>query len=405
MLVMSLRALVPNSLVNNLKHLPTAIAANLRYKFPSRGMKVVGVTGTDGKTTTVNMIYQILRDAGKQVAMVSTVNAIIGEEEIDTGFHVTSPAHFDMQKYIRKAKDQGCEYLVLEVSSFALSQYRVWGIGFDIGVITNITRDHLDYHKTWENYFLAKAALIKKSRIAVINHDEKHFSRLKKLAEGHVVSFGKSALADFNPKKFPLTLKILGDFNMLNAEAAAAVAVNLGVSRESMRKTLAEFNPVKGRMNLVPNKKGIKIVIDYAHTPNGLSNALETLKTGNKSKLIAVIGAEGERDISKRFPMGEIAAKLADFVIITAVDPRGKLDQINNQILEGAKKSGGLENENVFVVNDRKEAIRKAIQELSKPGDIVGIFGKGHEQSMNFDGKKEVKWSDFEAVSEILGNV
>lgn len=403
MLGMSLRRLIPNSIVNNLKHFPMAVLANVRYGFPARGLVVIGVTGTDGKTTTVNMIYRILKDAGKKVAMVSTVKAVIEDQQIDTGFHVTSPTHFDMQKYIRLAKKTECEYLVLEVSSFALSQYRVWGIKFDIGVITNVTHEHLDYHRTWNNYLLAKSTLIKNTRIAVINRDEKHFSRLKKMAKGNVVSFGLSAAADFNPKKFPLTLRVIGNFNVLNGEAAAAVCANLGVSREEIRKSLNKFEGVEGRMNLVPNSRKLNIVIDYAHTPNGLMNALQSLKDEfNQGKLIAVIGAEGQRDSSKRRPMGFVGAKMADYLIITAVDPRGKLEQISAEIAEGAKKAGGEVGRNVLVINDRREAIRTAINELAKPGDVIGLFGKGHERSMNLDGKHEIEWSDLAEVTSLL---
>lgn len=395
--------MIPNRLVNYGKHLPIAVASQVMTGFPARGMKVIGVTGTDGKTTTVNMIYRILKDAGKKVAMVSTVGAEINGQSYGLGFHVTSPSARDLVRYIKLARKSQTEYLVLEVSSHALDQFRVWGIKFDIGVVTNITQEHLDYHKTWEEYFLAKSKLVQNTRIAVLNRDEKHFSRLSKIAKGKVVSFGNSGMADFSIKKFPVTIKMLGEFNLLNAEAAAAATANLGVSRDEIRKSLANFGDVNGRMNVVPNLKGIKIVIDYAHTPNGLKNALTALrKEFKKAKIVAVIGAEGERDASKRVPMGSLAVELANYVIITAVDPRGRLDKINAEILAGAKKAGGIEGKNVFVVSDRREAIRMAIEDLAKKGDVIGLFGKGHELSMNLDGKKEIAWSDLKVVKEIL---
>lgn len=395
--------MIPNRLVNYGKHLPIAVASQVMTGFPARGMKVIGVTGTDGKTTTVNMIYRILKDAGKKVAMVSTVGAEINGQSYGLGFHVTSPSARDLVRYIKLARKSQTEYLVLEVSSHALDQFRVWGIKFDIGVVTNITQEHLDYHKTWEEYFLAKSKLVQNTRIAVLNRDEKHFSRLSKIAKGKVVSFGNSGMADFSIKKFPVTIKMLGEFNLLNAEAAAAATANLGVSRDEIRKSLANFGDVNGRMNVVPNLKGIKIVIDYAHTPNGLKNALTALrKEFKKAKIVAVIGAEGERDASKRVPMGSLAVELANYVIITAVDPRGRLDKINAEILAGAKKAGGIEGKNVFVVSDRREAIRMAVEDLAKKGDVIGLFGKGHELSMNLDGKKEIAWSDLKVVKEIL---
>lgn len=396
-----IRSLVPNNAVNLGKHLPTAIAANLKYGFPSRGMTVIGVTGTDGKTTTVNMIYQILKAAGKKVAMVSTVKAIINDQEIDTGFHVTSPTHQDMQRYIRRAHDAGSEFLVLEVSSFALSQYRVWGIKFDTGVITNITRDHLDYHKTWENYFQAKAMLIKNSRVAVINHDEDHFKRLKQLATGQVASFGFDKSADFNPKNTPLKLQVLGEFNLANALAAYAATINLGIDPKVITQALSDFQSVSGRMEVYPTKKPFQILIDYAHTANGVEKALTAMRTKTKNRLIVVTGAEGYRDDGKRYPIGQTAAKLADVVIITAVDPRGLIKEINQEMLRGAINGGGVENQTVFVIEDRQSAINKAI-EIAKIGDTVALLGKGHENSMNLDGRHEIPWSDHQAVKKAL---
>lgn len=399
---MSLRNLIPNSLVNYGKHLPLAVISQLTSGFPARGMKIIGVTGTDGKTTTVNMIYRVIKDAGKKVAMISTVGVIIDGSDYGLGFHVTSPSTRDLVKYIKMAKKAGSEYLVLEVSSHALDQFRVWGLKFDIGVITNITHEHLDYHKNWENYFLAKSKLIKNSRIAVINRDEKHFNRLKNLAAGSVVSFGMSGKADFNSKKFPVNLKVPGAFNVLNAETAAAVGVNLGFDRQLIKNSLNNFQGVKGRMNEFHTKNGVRVVVDFAHTPNGLENAMATLKGMKHKKIIAVFGSAGKRDVSKRELMGEVAAKNADILIITAEDPRGELVSINDQIMKGVSEILGSRCENVYVINDRKEAIKKAITELATSGDIVGIFGKGHEESMNLDGKHEIAWSDIETVKELL---
>lgn len=409
-----IRSFLPQGVVNQVWHLPIAILANFIYGFPSRkftpiksGLTVIGVTGTDGKTTTVNMIYQIFKAAGKKVSMVSTINAAIGGKKLDTGFHVTSPHSFTIQQFLKEADKSGSEYIVLEVTSHALDQHRFWGINFDIGVITNITHEHLDYHKSWDNYFRAKARLIKHVRVAVLNKDEQHFKRLSYLThkECQVVSFGSSQQADFNPFKFPIKLQIPGQFNMLNAQASSAVAVCLEVDSKIIRKALASFQSLPGRMEEVPNKKNIKVVIDFAHTPNGLEQALTTLRERRNGHLVAVIGAEGYRDQQKRPLMGTIAAKLADRVVVTAVDPRGKITEINQQIVAGAEKAGARLGQTLFVEDDRQQAINLAINKLAHAGDTVGIFGKGHESSMNLDGKHEIPWSDKEAVMKALKSI
>ena len=198
-------------------------------------------------------------------------------------------------------------------------------------------------------------------------------------------------------------MKIPGDYNIENALCALAVAFSLGIDRKIAQKVLESFTGIKGRMEEVGNNKGLKIIIDFAHTPNGLEQALKTLRLQTQSRLISLIGCEGYRDEGKRALMGEIAKKLSDFVIVTAVDPRGQLDTINKQIEQGAKKAGAKQDRNLFIIDDRKEAINFAINSLAKRGDTVGIFGKGHEASMNLDGKKEIPWSDSRAVEEILG--
>lgn len=398
-----IKKVVPQKAINIARHLPTALAANLRYGFPSRKLKVIAVTGTDGKTTTVNMIYHILKSAGKNVSMISTVGARIGDKLYPVGFHVTSPSPFSVQRFFAEALKQGSEYMVLEITSHALDQYRALGVKFDIGVITNITHEHLDYHKTYENYLNTKCKLIKNARLAILNKDDASFTEASKKTSGKVVSFGLKKTADFNPLKFPLKINLPGDYNLLNALAASAVAINLGIKSEIVKEALKNFKGVKGRMEEIENNLGIKIIIDFAHTPNGLEQALKALKN-EKGKVISLIGAEGYRDEGKRAMMGEISAKLADITIVTAVDPRGLIDQINKQILTGAEKAGGIVGQNVFVNNDRTEAIRMGIK-MAKKGGIVAIFGKGHEASMNLLGKGETPWSDKKAVEEVLNKL
>lgn len=396
------KKLIRQKWINVFYHRPKGILASLRYNFPTRKLTVIGITGTDGKTTTVNMLYKILKDAGKRVSMVSTINAKIGEEEYDTGFHVTSPDSVKAQQLARQAVGNNDEYLILEVTSHALDQHRFWGIHFDIGVITNITHDHLDYHQTWQNYFLTKAKLIQNVRIAVLNKDEKHFSTLAKSTTGKVVSFGLHKDADFNPDNFLVQLNLPGEFNVANSLAAAAASTYLGIDREVIIKSLESFNGLEGRFEQLKNSRGINVIVDFAHTPNGLENILKTLRRQCKGRLISVFGAAGERDVSKRPLMGKVAQKLSDYVVITAEDPRGQLEIINQQIVAGAKQAGGIKGKNLFIINNRADAIEFAINSLAKKGDVVGIFGKGHEKTMNMDGKREIPWSDVEIAKKAL---
>lgn len=394
-----LKKFLSQNTINLFFHLPKAVLANLIYGFPTRRLKVIGITGTDGKTTTTNMVYQILKAAGKKVSMVSTINAVIAGKEYDTGFHVSSPDPFTVQSFAKKAALNNEEYLILETTSHAIDQYRFWGIKFDVGIITNITHDHLDYHKTIENYFHTKLKLIENVNFAIVNQSIK--PRIK--TKGKLITFGLEK-GDFNQKDIKLKLKIPGDYNIENALATLAAAFSLGIKREIAQKALENFSSLKGRMEEVENSKGLKIVIDFASTPNGLEQSLRTLKKLTKGRLISVFGSAGLRDVEKRSMMGGISANLANFTVITSEDPRGYLEVINRQIIQGAEKMGAKKDINFFVIEDRQKAIDFAINKLAKKGDTIGIFGKGHETSMNLDGKKELPWSDFEAVNKALEN-
>ncbi len=396
-----LKQLVSQKVINNYYHLPRAVLANTIYRNPTQKLRVIGVTGTDGKTTTTNMIYEILRIVGKKVSMVSTVKAVIGGRTYDTGFHVTSPDPFLIQKFAHSAGQNQDEYLVLEVTSHALDQYRFWGIKFDIAVITNITHEHLDYHKSFENYKNTKLQILKGVKAAVVNENLRQ--TLKRGLVAQVLTFGINS-GDLTQKELKLKLQVPGEYNIENALASLGVAFVLGIDRTKAQAALEAFVGVEGRMQKIPNQRGIEIVVDFAHTPNGLENALQTLKATRKNKLIAIIWCEGYRDEGKRSLMGEVASKLADYVIVTAVDPRGLIDQINEQITTGAKKGGAVLDKNYFIINDRQAAIDFAINKLAKKGDTVGIFGKGHEKSMNIDNRGEQPWSDLLAVETSLSN-
>jgi UDP-N-acetylmuramoyl-L-alanyl-D-glutamate--2,6-diaminopimelate ligase len=416
--VEKLRLLIPDWLVNYFWHLPKAVLANLYFGFPSRRLTVIGVTGTDGKTTTASLIYEILKKAGKKVALISTVSAKMGNQEISTGLHVTSPDAFVLQKLLRKISDQRFEYLVLEVTSHGLTQFRLWGIKFKIGVVTNVTHEHLDYHRTFKNYLAAKGKLLRKVDFAVLNRDDASFGYLNQVRRpsSQLVSYGLKAAADLTPGKFKFKTSLPGDYNQANCLAAIGAARSLKVRDQLIRQALANFPGVPGRLEKINLGQDFSVWVDFAHTPNALEKVLNHLQgQRGKGRLIAVFGCAGLRDRKKRPLMGEVAAGLADLVVLTAEDPRTEdVNQIIDQIAQGCLKAGAKEkrvsqsNESVhqtekalfFRIPARQEAINFAINQARK-GDLVVVCGKGHEKSMCF-GNLEKPWTDQEAVKKAL---
>lgn len=390
------RKLIPQRLINLGKHLPLAWLANIFYRFPSKRLTLIGVTGTDGKTTTATLIYEILKQAKFKVALISTVGAKIGEQELQTGLHVTTPNSWELQRLLRQIYDKKYSHVVLETTSHGFDQYRLWGCHFQIGVITNITHDHLDYHKTYERYLLSKAKLFRRTKISILNRDDLSFARLKKLANGTIITYGLKT-GDINLQNFPFKTKLLGDYNLSNCLAAIAATKVLHIKESIIRQTIANFRGVVGRMQEIIMGQDFRVFIDFAHTPNALENALNTLNELPHRKLIAVFGSAGLRDQAKRPLMGKITSDLADKVVLTAEDPRTEnVAEIINQIGSGIKNSAKVIRE-----PDRQKAIDLAIIKLASVGDIVGIFGKGHEQSMCF-GNIEYPWSDEKAVKKSL---
>lgn len=396
---MNIRSRLPQKAVNYFKHLPSAFLALIFYRFPSSKLKIIGVTGTDGKTTTVNLIYSILKKSGLSVSMISTVSALIKDKEIDTGFHVTAPGAWQLQKLLRKMVDEGTKYLVLEVTSHGLDQFRVLGISYEVGVITNVTNEHLDYHQTYENYLRTKAKLFEKSKVAILNADDKSYGFLSNMLKNKgrkTLSYGVNNEADFTPKIFPFKTSLSGEYNQYNCLAAIAVSKVLGIKEETIRKAVAEFKGIVGRMEEIDEGQDFKVIVDFAHTPNALEQVLRTLKEGlgKDKRLIVVFGTAGLRDKGKRPAMGKIAGRWADFSVVTAEDPRTeKVEDICEQIVQGILEVGGK----FELIYNRQEAIDYAIRKLAKDGDIVVVCGKGHEKSMCY-GEKEFPWSDQEAV-------
>ncbi|NCN58589.1 hypothetical protein COW99_01580 [Candidatus Roizmanbacteria bacterium CG22_combo_CG10-13_8_21_14_all_38_20] len=416
-LVTKLRGLIPNNLVNTFWHYPIALFAALRYGFPAKKLTLIGVTGTDGKTTTTYIINHLLKKAGYKTAMITSVLAEIAGKTSNTGFHVTSPHPWQVQKYLAEAVKSGVTHAILEVTSHALDQHRFAGCSFRYGIVTNIKPDHLDYHKTYDNYFHSKSKLLLGAQKAVLNKDDQSFNRLNTLLTGKdIVTYSIKEQADFTGKKIiqtsiPVTLP--GDYNLSNILAATAVVNNIGLSIDEVSKYLPSFKAVPGRFNEVDIKKDFRVVIDFAHTPYGLQALLTALRNQTQARIIAVFGCAAERGADRR-EMGRVGGKLADITIITAEDPRFEgVEKISAVIAGWADKAGAEElsskqlgdsskkDKHVYTkIADRQGAINAAI-DIAKPGDIIVLCGKGHEQSMNFRGV-EYPWDENKAVQKAL---
>jgi UDP-N-acetylmuramoyl-L-alanyl-D-glutamate--2,6-diaminopimelate ligase len=422
------------------------------HDFPSRKMTLIGVTGTDGKTTTANLIYAILRVAGLEAGMVSTVNARVGEEKIDTGLHTTTPDPPHLQQYLAHMVEAGATHAVLEVTSHGLAQHRVAGCDFDVAVVTNITHEHLDFHGSLAAYQQAKARLFRGlthsfrkqgvPKTAVLNRDDDSFRYLSPLPADRQVTYAVEGQAEvtahdvhFAPDRTRFTLRLgsgqalrlrpgqalrtpageasietplVGAFNVSNVLAAAAVGWALDLPLEAITAGVAAVQGVPGRMERIEAGQDFVAIVDFAHTPNALQRTLQTARTmtweaGNAlpARVIVVFGCAGLRDREKRTMMGRIAGEMADLVIVTAEDPRTEdLDGIMAESIAAATAAGKREGVNLWRVPDRGEAILLACQ-MAQAGDVVLACGKGHEQSMCFD-KTEYPWNDREAMRRAL---
>ncbi len=383
--------------LKGLYHLAIAVAANIWFGFPAKKITVIGVTGTDGKTTTTTIIYEILKSAGYKVSMISSVHAVIGGVSYDTGFHVTTPDAFFVQQYLRKAVDHGDTHMVLEVTSHGLAQHRVLGIPFTVGVITNVTHEHLDWHKTFADYLNTKISLLTRSKIAVINRDEAElFNTAMPLLRTHeVITYGIRRQAKITPEVYPFTTKLLGEFNRYNCLAAIAAATAVGIQFPVIKKALGEFNGVVGRMEVITTKPFI-VIVDFAHTPNAIDRALRSAKKLTKKRLIHVFGSAGLRDHTKRPLMGHASSQYAHTIILTEEDYRTEdITVIMDDIQAGIKNSVP-----VYRYPNRGKAIAYALS-IARPGDLVIITGKGHERSL-CRGTKEYPWSDQAEVRKLL---
>ena len=401
------------TLKNWLWHLPQAIFWNFYYSFPSRKLTLIGVTGTDGKTSTCTLLHKLLENSGIRAGIISTINS--------PGQHTTSPSPKVLQKIFYDYLQSGHTHVVCEVTSHALSQFRYWGCNFNIGIITNISHEHMDYHKSMDQYVKVKRKLFTQSRLAILNHDDEHFSDIKKNLNTNSITYGVSHKSDYTADKIKInpenmTFRINRQnfttdsnyyYQIYNILACFAAFSELKLDTKIFAKTIAHFPEIKGRMELVDNNLHLRCIIDFAHTPNALSKALSSLKQSTKGKLIVIFGATGERDKSKRPLMGDVVSKNADIAIITSDDTRSEdINIINDQIISGInpKKSTYFkpdkipENQKGFLYTqlpNRQDAFNLAIK-IAKSGDTVISCGKGHETSILL-GKTDYPWSESEA--------
>jgi UDP-N-acetylmuramoyl-L-alanyl-D-glutamate--2,6-diaminopimelate ligase len=382
-----------------------SVIAACIYLFPSRKIKVIGVTGTDGKTTTVNLIARMLEEAGYKVGFTSTLRYQIADEVWSNKDKMTTQSPFVVQKMLRRMVKKGCDYAILEVTSHAMVQSRVWGINFDVGVFTNISNDHIEYHGSFENYMRAKGKFIgslfgmkRKSatpKVLIINNDDEHFEYFDQfqadLKMAYGINKGGILAQDINLKpnstdfyfKVPnggalMTTKLIGEFNVYNAMAAMCVGVSQGISLQTIQQAFSKIEPISGRFESVNVGQDFNVVVDYAHTPDALEKACTIFKGLTSGKLILVFGATGGgRDKLKRPVMGAIADRLADLIVLTDDDPYFE-DRIGiiEQIAFGIKREEG---NGLYKIVDREQAIKFALQS-AKTGDTVLITGKGGEE-------------------------
>ena len=402
------KVFVPNS-----KTAMAYMAKNF-YRNPTKDINFIGVTGTNGKTTVTYLVKSILEKAGQKVGLIGTISNMIGDRKIPSKF--TTPESLELQKLLREMADENVDSVVMEVSSHSLALGRVEGCEYDIGVFTNLSQDHLDFHANMEEYRDAKAKLFTQSKLAIINEDDKNGRWIKKRVPTKVFTYGIYKDADIYARELeitdrgvafhlhtpsgsiPINLAIPGIFSIYNGLAAASICYNLGISLEIIAQGLQEVKGVDGRFELLDTGTDYSVILDYAHTPDGLENILTTAKEFAKGRIITLFGCGGDRDHGKRPIMGEIAGKYSDLCIITSDNPRSEdpMDIIND-IVPGVEKTGC----DYTIIENRREAIEYALAQAQKD-DIVILAGKGHETYQILK-DKTIPFDEKQIVAEILG--
>lgn len=384
------------------------------FGHPERRMRFIGVTGTNGKTTITNVIKRLLTENGRKVGLIGTIQNEIGDRIIHTDN--TTPMVYDLMKLYKEMADEGCDYVVMEVSSFGLVQYRIGPTHFETAVFTNLTQDHLDYHGDMESYYQAKRMLFDICDYAVINTDDEYGRRLYDEVTCEKASYTCCGRGDFyadaiklradgtsfwlctGEKSYQLNVHMTGTFNVANVTAAIAAGLRAGLTMEQMHSALEDYTGVRGRCEIIPTGKDFTVICDYAHTPDAIENILSSVKEYTNGRLMCLFGCGGNRDRTKRPKMAAAAAKYADLLIVTSDNPR---DEEPLEIIEEILT--GLEGTDVpyEVVADRKEAIFKGMQ-LAEPGDVLVLAGKGHEDYQILAGGVHIHMDEREIVKEWL---
>lgn len=388
-----------------LYHWCMAVLARIVYGKPSKNMKIIGVTGTKGKSTTALMIARIFEDQGKKVAMIGSLGYKIGKKEWPNLLKMTMPGRFKLQKFLHQASVAGCEYVAIEVTSEGIMQKRLVGIDVDCAVFTNLHREHIEAHGGFENYIKAKKILFQRTRnIHVINVENAYAHEFMQIPANVKLTFGLND-ADITQQNLNVNLQLSGVFNVYNALAAISVAHVYGLDLGKARDSVEAIPSVPGRMEYIERGQPFEIIIDYAHTPESLEGVYQTLKPIS-GKLIGVLGAAGGgRDAWKRPVFGEIASRYCNEIILTNEDPYDEdPEKIFEDIFAGISQSSIGTEVSVQKITDRQEAIAAAIQH-AKPGDTVVITGKGSETSIAIENGKKVPWSDKGVVEQALAGL
>ena len=405
---------VPQVLVENTRIAMAEMAAAY-YGYPADEMVMVGITGTNGKTSTSYMLKSIAERMGKKVGLIGTIRNMIGDIIIDT--ERTTPESVDLQRILRQMKDEKVDVVIMEVSSHSLDQKRVHGITYDVGCFTNLTQDHLDYHKTFENYFAAKKLMFAQCEKAVINLDDSYAADMVAGVDIPVLTVGVREQADVTASEIDITTRgvqfdfnyrnvtsrfnvpIPGLFSVFNAMSAAGIALSLGWTLDSIKYGLEHMVSVSGRLEPLPTGKNeFTVLLDYAHTPDALENLLKTVRGFATGRVVTLFGCGGDRDHAKRPIMGEIAGRFSDFAIVTSDNPRSEDPmEIIASVEDGVKKSGC----EYVVIENRREAIEYALKNANK-NDVIILAGKGHENYQEINGGKQ-HFDEKEIVAEILG--
>jgi UDP-N-acetylmuramoyl-L-alanyl-D-glutamate--2,6-diaminopimelate ligase len=423
---------IPYIRISNPRDELATIAAQF-YGFPSKHLNMVGITGTDGKTTTTSFVHSVLSSAGNRVSMISTIGAVVDGQFTDIGVHVTTPGAVQVQSFLSDMVARGDQYAVLEVTSHALNQNRVRHCNFDVAIITNVTHEHLNYHGSYEAYLYAKSKLFRGlhtesfrkpnvPKVSILNKDDRSFEYLSPMPSdikysyslyesSHADIFARNIYHTYKSTSFDavtpegvleINMSLIGNHNVSNALAAIAACYSQHVPFESIAEGIAKVTLVTARMQMVDLGQDFKVYVDYAHTPNALKNILQVARTLTVRRIVLVFGLSGGlRDLTKRPIMGEIAGTMADKIVVTAVDWYSQdVGEILDEIAVGCERANRIKDVDYWCVRDRKDGIKLGI-DIAEPGDVVIVAGKGHENSISCGGI-EYEWNEYNVVSNSI---